>query len=162
MCGVLDAHGTDAHAVDTDAVCGILFWWYSTPMAMMLMPFPCPVVTVTDAHGTDAHAVDTHAMCGILWRCPTCNYCNLLHRGSCRNQIPMAMMPIEPMPIPYPLNRYRCRVWHLLEVTGIYAADTMNQMPMPMILIPCPASSILMQPMPCVASCSGGTRHPWP
>ncbi len=21
-------------------------------------------------------------------------------------------------------SRYRCRVWHLLEVTGIYAADT--------------------------------------
>jgi hypothetical protein len=37
-------------------------------MAMMLMPFPCPVVTVTDAHGTDAHAVDTDTMCGIHWR----------------------------------------------------------------------------------------------
>ena len=56
------------HAVDADAVCGILFWWYSISMAMMLMPFPCPVVTVTDAHGTDAHAVDADAVCGVLWR----------------------------------------------------------------------------------------------
>jgi hypothetical protein len=38
------------------------------PMQPMLMPFPCPVVTVTDAHGTDAHAVDTDTMCGIHWR----------------------------------------------------------------------------------------------
>ena len=43
MCGVLDAHGTDAHAVDThahdtDTMSGIL----------------------------DAHAAD--AVCGILWR----------------------------------------------------------------------------------------------
>ena len=116
------------------------------PMAMMLMPcvvscsggtrYPCHVWCLfsrhhepdTHAHDTDtmsgildAHAAD--AVCGILWRCPTCNYCNLLHRGSCRNQIPMAMIPIEPMPIPYPCSRYRCRVWHLLEVTGIYAAD---------------------------------------
>ena len=40
----------------------------SIPMAMMLMPFPCPVVTVTDAHGTDAYAANTDAVCGILWR----------------------------------------------------------------------------------------------
>ena len=33
-------------------------------------------------------------------------------------------------------------------MTGIYAADTMNQMPMAMML------------MPCVVSCSGGTRYP--
>ena len=55
VCGVLDTHGTDTHAADTDTMCGILFWWYSISMAMMLMPFPCPMVTVTDAHGTDAH-----------------------------------------------------------------------------------------------------------
>ena len=68
-------HDTHIHAVDTDTMCGILFWWYSISMAMipismqlMLMPFPCPVVTVTDAHGTDAHAVDADAVCGIFWR----------------------------------------------------------------------------------------------
>ena len=68
-------------------------------MQPMLMPFPCPVVTVTDAHGTDAHAVDADAMCGILfwWY-----------------SISMAMIPI----------------------------------PMQSILIPCVASSILMQPIP--------------
>ena len=52
------------------------------PMAMMLMPFPCPVVTVTDAHGTDAHAVDTDAMCGVLDA----------HGTDTMNQMPMAMM----------------------------------------------------------------------
>ena len=55
------------------AMYGVLFWWYSMPMAMMLMPFPCPVVTVTDTHGTDT-----------------------------MNQIPMAMMPISMQSIPMP------------------------------------------------------------
>ena len=96
---VTDAHGADAHAANTDAVCGILFWWYSISMAMMLMPFPCPVVTVTDAHGTDAHATDTDAVCGILfwWY-----------------SISMAMIPISMQPIPIPCvassggDSYRC------------------------------------------------------
>ena len=61
-------------------------------MAMMLMPFPCPVVTVTDAHGTDAHAVDADAVCGVLFW------------------------------------------WYSISMQPI--------------LIPCPASSILMQPIP--------------
>ena len=54
-------------------------------MAMMLMPFPCPVVTVTDAHGTDTHAVDTDAMSGILDA----------HAADAMNQ-----MPMEPIPMP--------------------------------------------------------------
>ena len=52
-------------------------------MAMMLMPFPCPVVTVTDAHGTDAHAVDTDAMCGVLDA----------HGTDTMNQMPMELIP---------------------------------------------------------------------
>ena len=85
-------HEPDAYGTDTDAVCGILFWWYSMPMAMMLMPFPCPVVTVTDAHGTDTHihAVDTDTMCGILDT----------HAANTMNQMPMELIPIEPMPMP--------------------------------------------------------------
>ena len=71
VCGILDAH-----AADTDTMSGILDAHSADtmnhtpmqpiPMAMMLMPFPCPVVTVTDAHGTDTHAVDTDTMSGIL------------------------------------------------------------------------------------------------
>ena len=71
-------------------------------------------------------------------------------------------MLMEPMPIPYPLNRYRCHVWCpvlvVLDIHGhdadtmsgildTHAADTMNQIPMVIIL------------MPCVVSCSGGTRY---
>ena len=63
---------------------GILFWWYSIPMAMMLMPFPCPMVTVTDAHGTDAYAANTDAVCGILDA----------HAADTMNQIPMQSIPI--------------------------------------------------------------------
>ena len=58
-------------------------------MQPMLMPFPCPVVTVTDAHGTDAHAANTDAVCGILfwWY-----------------SISMAMIPISMQPIPIPMQ----------------------------------------------------------
>ena len=57
------------------------------PMQPMLMPFPCPVVTVTDAHGADAHAANTDAVCGILfwWY-----------------SISMAMIPIPMQSIPIP------------------------------------------------------------
>ena len=89
------------------------------------------------------------------------------------SSILMELMPIEPIPIPMQSilmpcvvfcsgdtrYRYPCHVWHPLEVTGIYAADAMNQMPMAMIPIepipmPCVASSMLMQSIliPCVAS----------
>ena len=57
MSGILDAHAADTmNQIPMQSI----------PIAMMLMPFPCPVVTVTDAHGTDTHAVDTDTMCGIL------------------------------------------------------------------------------------------------
>ena len=52
-------------------------------MQSMLMPFPCPVVTVTDAHGTDAHAVDADTMSGIL----------NTHATDTMNQIPMEPIP---------------------------------------------------------------------
>ena len=155
------------------AMYGVLFWWYSIPMAMipiepMPIPYPCSRYHEPDTHAhdtdtmsgiLDAHAVDADAICGILWRCPTCNYCNLLHRGSCRNQIPMAMMPIEQMPMPCVVSfggdRHLCSRYHEPDahghdadaMCGVYSADTMNQMPMAMIPI-----SMQLIPMPCVVS----------
>ncbi len=71
------------------------------------------------------HAVDTDTMCGILDT----------HAANTMNQMPMELMPIEPMPMPcvassggdrHLCSRYPCRVWHLLEVTvtDAYGTDT--------------------------------------
>ena len=42
---------TGIYAADTDAVCGILFWWYSISMAMIPIPMqsiliPCPASSI--------------------------------------------------------------------------------------------------------------------
>ena len=61
----------------------------------------------------------------------------------------MELMPMQSIPMPCMVScsggtRYRCRVWHLLEVTGIYAADTMNQIPMAMMLMPFPCPVLVV------------------
>ena len=69
----------------------------------------------------------------------------------------MELMPMQSIPMPCMVScsggtRYRCRVWHLLEVTGIYAADTMNQIPMAMMPI---------EPMPIPYPCSRYRCRVW-
>ena len=67
--------------------------------------------------------------------------------------------PMQLMPEPYTYAADTDAVCGILDahaadtdtMSGIldaHSADTMNQMPMQPILIPCPASSMLMQPMP--------------
>ena len=59
------------------------------PMAMMLMPFSCPVVTVTDAHGTDAHTP--------MQLMPE----PYTHAVDAMNQIPMQSIPMAMMLMPF-------------------------------------------------------------
>ena len=90
MSGILDTHAADA-------VCGILFWWYSTPMAMIpIEPMPCVASSGGDRHlcsrhhEPDTHGHDADTMSGILDA----------HATDTMNQIPMPimLMPMELIP----------------------------------------------------------------